>query len=79
MIQKVLKIGSSAGVTIPKKALAPLHIKIGDKINVEVNRKIPRIIIEPLAATLEIDEKIAKLTLDFIKRYRKDLEALANK
>lgn len=39
MIQKVIKIGSSAGVTIPKKNLEELGIAVGDEINIEIKPK----------------------------------------
>ena len=34
MVQKVIKIGSSAGVTIPKKQLKELGISVGDEVNI---------------------------------------------
>lgn len=36
MVQKVIKIGSSAGVTIPAKQLKELGISIGDEVNISV-------------------------------------------
>jgi antitoxin component of MazEF toxin-antitoxin module len=36
MAQKVIKIGTSAGVTIPKKQLDELGIKIGDEVEVKI-------------------------------------------
>lgn len=79
MAQKILKVGSSAAVTIPKKSLKDLALKIGDEITVEVNRERRTVLIAPSHALSGEDAKIAKLTLNFIKRYRKDLEALARK
>jgi len=37
MTQKVLKVGSSAAVTIPKKSLEELNWKIGDNVFVYVD------------------------------------------
>ena len=79
MTQKVLKVGSSAAVTIPKKSLEELGIKIGDKIRVEVDRRKQSVIISALQRMSKEDIKIAKLTHRFIETYRKDLEALANR
>ena len=79
MTQKLLKVGSSAAVTIPKKSLKELGLKIGDEVRVAVNAKEKTVIIEPLGELSKADKRIAKLTLDFINRYRKDLEALARK
>lgn len=36
MTQKIIRIGSSAGVTIPKKQLDELGITIGDEVRVTV-------------------------------------------
>lgn len=79
MIQKVLKVGSSAAVTIPKKSLEELDLKIGDRISVEIDKTRKAVLIEPVQKISKEDAQIAKLTLRFINRYRKDLEALAQK
>ena len=77
MTQKVLKVGSSAAVTIPKKSLAELGLKIGDRVEIRVDRARKFVSIRPDVNVSGQDAKIARLTLDFINRYRKDLEALA--
>lgn len=79
MIQKVLKVGSSAAVTIPKKSLEELNLKIGDRVTVEIDKTRQVVLIEPVGDISKEDAKIARLTLNFINRYRKDLEALAQK
>lgn len=79
MTQKVLKVGSSAAVTIPKGSLRDLGLKIGDEISVMVDKRKKMVTIMPLTELPAKDTKIAMLTLDIIKRYRKDLEALARK
>lgn len=79
MIQKVLKVGSSAAVTIPKRSLGELGLKPGDEVRVEVDRRRRAVIIVPLARPSPADARIAKLTYQFTQRYRKDLEALAQK
>ena len=79
MTQKVLKIGSSAAVTIPKKSLEELGLKFGDEVTVDINPEKQSVLIRPAKNLSDADKKIAKLTLNFINRYRKDLEALADK
>lgn len=79
MTQKVLKVGDSAAVTIPKKSLEELDLKFGDQVSVEIDKKNKTVFIKPVKTLSERDIKIARLTLDFINRYRKDLEALAKK
>jgi antitoxin component of MazEF toxin-antitoxin module len=79
MLQKVLKVGSSAAVTIPKKSLEELGIKVGDTIALEIDQTKKIVSIRPSKRDAGRREKIAGLTLDFINRYRSDLEALAKK
>jgi len=76
MANKIIKVGSSAAVTIPKKVLKSLSIDIGDKVYVNVDGKNKRIIIEPLA-NFKIKEETAEYIEEFIKEYKKDLEKLA--
>lgn len=79
MTQKVLRVGDSAAVTIPKKSLKELGLKIGDSVSVEVDNKRGIVSIRRVEEMSKEDKKIARLTLDFINRYRGDLEALAKK
>ncbi|MEK7575586.1 MAG: AbrB/MazE/SpoVT family DNA-binding domain-containing protein [Patescibacteria group bacterium] len=76
MTQKVLKVGSSAAVTIPKKSLEELGLKIGDQVVIEVDKKHRKFLIEPL---VEVDKELLDWTRGFIKKYRVALEALAKK
>lgn len=76
MIQKILKVGTSAAVTLPKHSLEELGVRIGD--NVEVDVRGEAVIVRAAKKRSARDKKITELTLNFIERYRKDLEALAN-
>ena len=79
MTQKVLKVGSSAAVTIPKKSLEALGLKIGDQITVEVNARKRTVVISPSHELSKEDLKVAKIAYNFINQYRKDLESLAKR
>ena len=79
MTQKVLKVGTSAAVTIPKKAMETLGLKIGDRVKVDVNEKTGSLSIQRTKELSSDDLRIARLTANFITRYRYDLEKLANK
>ncbi len=81
MIQKVLRVGSSAAVTIPKKSLKELGLKIGDSVSLEVDLYTKSITICSLSARKAIsrNKKVDTYALDFIERYRPALEALARK
>jgi len=79
MIQKVLKVGSSLAVTIPKKSLKDLGIRAGGEVSVAIDVANKRISFEPVAVVENESraDHIAKLGLDFVERYRSDLERLA--
>lgn len=74
MTQKLLKVGSSAAVTIPKKSLKDLGLRIGDEVRVVVDTKEHEVRIRPLRKE---DKAVLEWTDRFIKRYRSALEALA--
>lgn len=75
--QKVLKVGSSAAVTIPKGSLKELGLKVGDRVHVAIDRKRRAVVIEPSRAG--VDPELLDWTRKFIARYRPALEALARK
>ena len=77
MTQKVLKVGSSAAVTIPKKSLEELGLKIGDRVSVDIDRKSKTFIIK--AREFKVDRETLDWTKKFIAKYRPALEALAKK
>ncbi len=67
MKQKIIKVGNSAAVTIPRKTLDEKGLKIGDTADVEVR------------AAFEANEEIHLLTQKIIKQYKPALEELARK
>lgn len=76
MTQKVLRVGSSAAVTIPKKSLEELGLQIGDSVIVEIDKKQRTVVIEP---AVQVDRELIDWTKTFIEKYRPALEALAKK
>jgi len=76
MTQKVLKVGDSAAVTIPKKSLEELGLKIGDRVSVEIDEKSKTVMIKP---EVMVDRELFDWTNKFISRYRSALESLAKK
>lgn len=77
MTQKVLQVGSSAGVIIPKKTLGELGLRIGDQVNIQADIKQKKLFIEPISKT--VDKELLNWTRKFIEKYRPALEALARK
>lgn len=77
MIQKVMKVGSSAAVTIPKKSLEELGLKIGDTVTLTIDSQSKQIVIGP--STSVVDREIVDWAKEFIERYRPALKALSKK
>ncbi len=77
MARKVIKIGTSAGVTIPKEVLKEMDIKPGDEVVVEVDKENNKISYMKKESSGKRGDRVAELTLDFIDRYREDLKRLA--
>ncbi|MDO8565011.1 MAG: AbrB/MazE/SpoVT family DNA-binding domain-containing protein [bacterium] len=77
MTQKVIKVGDSLAVVIPKRSLKDLGIRPGDRVNVEVDKKLQKVSFSPV--TKEVDKELLNWTRKFIERYRPALEALADK
>ncbi len=67
MIQKVIKVGNSLAVTIPKSEIKAKNLKVGDSLSFTI---------EPI---FNADPKIHDLTQNLIKEYRGALEELASK
>lgn len=78
MRHKVIKVGTSAAVIIPKKSLKQLDLKIGDVVDINIDYQHKKVTAEPAAKLTDEDKKVAKLTANFIKRYKKDLQKLGN-
>jgi len=69
-IQKVIKIGSSGGVTIPAKELTRNNISIGDEVEV---------IVRPLRNADAEDKKVLAVAKKVLKDYRQDFENLSKR
>ena len=77
MLQKVIKIGSSVGITIPKKSAEELGLSAGDSVEFAVSQRERRITIEPVITS--VNTEILEWARGFVKKYRPALEALAKK
>ena len=69
-IQKVIKIGTSGGVTIPAKELKRQNIAFGDEVEV---------IVRPLRHTTGTDQKVIDSAKKILKNYKKDFVNLADR
>ena len=76
MAQKIIKIGSSIGITIPRKSADELGLVVGDSVEFSVNKENKSILIEP---SVLVDTETIEWARTFIERYRPALKALAEK
>lgn len=77
MTQKIIKVGTSSAVVLPKSELKRLGLKAGDFMAVNFNSKRMMFEVEPVAPS--IDMATVDWTRKFIKKYRPALESLAKK
>lgn len=71
-IQKVIKIGSSAGVTIPANDFRHLDVNFGDDVEVTI-RPLKK------AASHAHTEEVVAITQKLIKRHNKALQNLSKR
>ncbi len=69
-IQKIIKIGSSAGVTIPAKELKRQNIAFGDEVEV---------IIRAVKSVSSEDQVVADAAKSILQDYKKDFISLAKR
>lgn len=80
MRRKICTIGNSYGVSISKEILEKLQLTPGDQVDIRVDEKAKKIIIEPSVCTSfqdTVDKEFASQVNDFIERYKPALKALA--
>lgn len=68
--QKIIKIGTSKGVTIAPKDLKALHADVGDEIE---------IILKPIDKTVDGTAELVALTQSLITRHKKALDNLSQR
>jgi bifunctional DNA-binding transcriptional regulator/antitoxin component of YhaV-PrlF toxin-antitoxin module len=69
-IQKVIKIGTSGGVTIPAKELRRQNINIGDEVEV---------IVRPLNNATGADQAVIDSAKKILASYKQDFNNLAKR
>jgi len=70
MERKLIKVGTSAAVLIPKSLLEEQKLKIGDFIHIEVKKTADE-------GRRIVDPEIIEWTDEFIKKYKPMLKKLA--
>ena len=69
-VQKVIKIGSSVGVTVPAKELKRQQISVGDEVEITVR---------PFHASGDDNIEVIKAAKDILTEYKEDFVNLANR
>ena len=55
MIRKIFKTGQSLAVTVTKKMLDQLGLKLGDKVNIEVDEDRARLVVRQAKSSAQLD------------------------
>ena len=80
MDQKIIQIGSSGGVTIPKKGMDELGVKVGDQVETEINFAEKTYTVKfKSKGSHAVDPALLQWTDEFISKNRELLERLKNK
>ncbi len=69
-IQKIIKIGTSGGVTIPAKELKRQNLSYGDEVEV---------IVRPINKVSAEDSKVIKAAKSVLQEYKQDFDNLAHR
>lgn len=67
--QKIIKIGTSKGVTIPAKDLRALDVDTGDELEITVRKKTSQ----------TSDNSVQEVAQSLLDRYNQDFKNLANR
>jgi len=79
MSQKVITVGNSLAVTIPKESAKKLGLRSGSRVEVEIDERRNTVSFKHVGTLSAGDQRIAKLTANFMRRYDKDLRELARR
>jgi antitoxin component of MazEF toxin-antitoxin module len=76
-VQKIQRVGNSAGILLPADWLARKGLKPGGKVRIEVTEQRIVILPETKNRDVKVDTKFARGVEEFLRRNRKILERLA--
>jgi antitoxin component of MazEF toxin-antitoxin module len=76
-IQKIQKIGNSAGILLPAEWLSQKHLKPGAKVRLEITEHRITVFPDEKDREVEVDERFAQEVSLFLRRNKAILERLA--
>lgn len=71
MVQKIIQIGTSAGVTIPKKQLEQMGLGVGDSVEITIKRTSN--------GKHSEDQSVIEAAKKILQDYRQDFQNLAKR
>ncbi len=78
MTHKILKVGTSAAVTIPREYLRELGLRIGDRVDVHYEERETAIYLRPTRKKkILVRRGTQKFLEEFFRHYHDDLARLA--
>lgn len=82
MKQKIIKVGNSGAILIPKQYLDSLKLKIGSSINLDIQEDNSRLVIDVpakfMSMKIPLDKEVYAVGKDLLNRYLPAFKKLAN-
>jgi len=83
MKRKICAIGNSRGVSIPVDVLEGLNLAVGSEVDIKLDSKHSRIVIEPIRQKRTypqgVNQEFVSQVNDFIEKYEPALKEIAKK
>ncbi len=83
MKRKICAIGNSRGVSIPVDVLEELNLAVGSDVDIKLDEKHSRIVIEPVKKKRkypkDVDHEFVSQVNEFIEKYEPALKEIAKK
>jgi antitoxin component of MazEF toxin-antitoxin module len=76
-VQKIQRIGNSAGILLPAEWLSQKHLKPGARVRLEITDQRISVFPDERDQDVEVDETFAKEVHSFLRRNKVILERLA--
>lgn len=78
MTHKIITVGNSSAVTLPRELLRLLHLRVGEKVTIEHDAKRGGLVILPLRRGKD-EAEFESWTKEFLQQYGPALKSLAKK
>ena len=79
MVHKIIEVGKSKAVVVPKDILAQAGLKKGSRVDVTYDPDKGIVILKPVTETGEFDPRFVRSLKRGLNRYKKVLKELASK